>query len=120
MVAAFDGAACAPMSISRSWISAMRCASVECSASASRAARSLSAASTSSITKVGPPGASCATSPTRALCGTEIEPPSGAMSPRIRRSRVDLPVPLRPTRPTRWPAGIAAVARSKSSRPATR
>src|SRR5215831_655891 len=42
------------------------------------------------------------------------------MSPAMARNREDLPVPLRPTRPTRARSGICAVARSIRSRPATR
>ena len=45
---------------------------------------------------------------------------STAISPAMARNRVDLPVPLRPTSPTRAPAGICADARSIKSRPATR
>ena len=59
--AARPGAVCASMVSSRSWISAMRCASVACSASSIRRARSTSAASTVSNGLFGPAGASCAT-----------------------------------------------------------
>ena len=53
----------------------------------------------------GPPGASCATVPIWAWRGTRIEPDSVPSSPRIMRNSVDLPTPLRPTRPTLWPSG---------------
>ena len=66
------------MSASRVWTSAMRMGSVTVSASASRAVRSVSAASTASMSVVGPLGASCATMPMRAVAGMEMEPPSGA------------------------------------------
>ena len=81
MRAARAGAECASMSVSRSWMSAMRCGSVAVSASASRLARSVSADSTQSIRLSSPPGASCATWPMRALRGIEMAPSSGADSP---------------------------------------
>jgi hypothetical protein len=77
-----------------------------------RAARSASAASTKSISVSSPPGASCSMLPSRAPLGAKIEPASGESSPRMRRKRVVLPAPLRPTRPTRDPLGSAAVAPS--------
>ena len=47
-------------------------------------------------------------------------PPSGAISPAMARNSVVLPAPLRPTRPTRAPAGICAEAPSNRRRPAMR
>ena len=47
-------------------------------------------------------------------------PCSRAMSPAMARNSELLPVPLRPTRPTRAPEGICADERSIRSRPATR
>jgi len=35
---------------------------------------------------------------------SETSPPSGLISPRIRRNSVDLPQPFLPTRPMRWSA----------------
>ena len=43
-----------------------------------------------------------------------------ASSPMMSRSIVVLPVPLRPTRPTLWPVGIATVAPSRIGRPSIR
>ena len=79
-------------------------------------ARSTSASKTKSINDCGPPGASCSTLPRLAPLGTRIEPPSGEISPRIRRKSVDLPAPFRPTTPTRAPVGSATVALSMRSR----
>src|SRR5947209_15390840 len=53
----------------------------------------------------------------RASFGNEISPPSGCNSPRIRRNRVDLPTPLRPTSPTLAPTGSDTEAWSKNLRP---
>ena len=80
MMAARAGAEWASISASRIWISAMRCGSVAVSASASRAARSWSPAITVSSRLSGPPGASCATVPMRALRGTLTEPDSELQS----------------------------------------
>ena len=82
--------------------------------------RSPSAASTVSSRLSAPPGASCATAPIFQSRGQETSPPSGASSPRITFSSVDLPAPLRPTRPMRRPAGRLAVAPPMISRPAMR
>ena len=73
-----------------------------------------------SIRLSGPPGASCATQPMRVARGTLMAPSSGVSSPAIRRSSVVLPEPLRPTRPTLWPAGMPTVALSKMMRPSMR
>ncbi len=54
----------------------MRIGSVAVSASANRAVRSLSAASTASIRVVGPAGASCATMPIRMPLGSVTAPSS--------------------------------------------
>ena len=109
----------ASISASRVCTSAMRAGSVAVSASASKAARSTSASSTVSSREVDDDGTSCATPPMRAPLGTPISPPSRGISPRIRRKRVVLPVPLRPTIPTLCPAGIVADASTSRGRPAT-
>jgi hypothetical protein len=67
-----------------------------------------------------PPGASCATWPMLAERAMVIEPMSGVRSPAMIFSRVVLPAPLRPTRPTLWPVGMPAVAPSKMGRPSIR
>ena len=48
------------------------------------------------------------------------EPPSASPKPATSFSRVDLPVPLRPTRPTRVPVGIEAEALSRMTLPPSR
>ena len=63
--AARAGAACAPMSASRVWISAMRCGSLRGFGFGQQRARSASALSTMSIRLSGPSGASCASRPMR-------------------------------------------------------
>ena len=118
--AARAGAASAPIAASRSWISASRPGSPPSAAAASSAVRSLSAASTASSGVASPPGASCATTPIRTPACSRTLPASGCSSPAIRRSSVDLPDPLRPTSPKRWPAGTCSVAPSSSGRPAIR
>ena len=45
-----------------------------------------------------------------AAAGSETSPPSGLISPRIRRNRVDLPQPFLPTRPMRWLAKVCRLA----------
>ena len=120
MPAARAGAACAPMSASRVWISAMRCGSSAACASAISAVRSVSAASTMSTRLCGPSGASCASRPMLARAGIWMRPLSAPSSPAMTRNSVVLPTPLRPTRPTRAPAGTLAEASSINSRPATR
>jgi hypothetical protein len=77
-------------------------------------------ASTVSIRLCSPDGASWATVPMRAPRGTRMEPDSSSISPSSSLSSVVLPTPLRPTRPTLWPVGIAAVAPSSSSLPSMR
>src|SRR5215469_6652218 len=52
--------------------------------------------------------------------GSSIDPPSGCNAPRIKSSRVDLPAPLRPTRPTLLPSAICALAPSSKARPPMR
>src|SRR5690606_1247952 len=47
-------------------------------------------------------------------------PLSGPYSPVMSFSRVDFPVPFRPTKPVRWPGGMAAVTRSRRRRPSMR
>src|SRR3954471_2608890 len=63
-------------------------------------------------------GVSCATNPTRPRCAgleaggaprTSIVPEVGASSPTARLSRVLLPAPFGPTRPTTRPLGIESV-----------
>ena len=120
MLAARASAEWAPISVSRVWISAMRCGSLAVSASFIRLARSLSADSTISISESSVPGASCATWPMRALFGSETEPASDARSPVMMRNSVDLPVPLRPTSPAFVPLGSDTEALSRRRRPAMR
>ena len=67
-----------------------------------------------------PPGASCATVATLAPRDSASAPPSGSMVPDIKRSRVVLPLPLRPTRPMRRPRATRADASCKRSRPPMR
>src|SRR5437773_5623532 len=50
--------------------------------------------------------------------GFTIAPSSGAVSPETSRNSVDFPAPLRPTSPTRRPAGRRALALSRIARPA--
>ncbi len=109
----------ASISVRRVWISEIRAASVAVRDSASKAVLSVSASSTVSKSEVDDDGTSCATPPIFARAGKAISPPSSASSPLIRRKRVVLPVPLRPTRPTLWPVGIVAEAPTKSGRPST-
>ena len=73
------------------------------SASVSRARRSGSPCSTVSSREASPEGASWATVAMRARAARRMSPPSSGMSPAMARSRVDLPAPLRPTRPMRRP-----------------
>ena len=86
----------------------------------SRLSRSASALSTTSTRLSGPFGASCARLPMRQRGGIAIVPVSTGSSPRIALNSVDLPAPLRPTRPTRAPGGICAEPWSIRSRPAIR
>ncbi|MNJ78370.1 hypothetical protein D3C77_761080 [compost metagenome] len=53
----------------------------------------------------------------RAVLGREISSPLAASSPRISLNSVDLPMPLRPTRPTLDPGGRLTEASSRNSRP---
>src|SRR5882757_8094895 len=114
--AARAGAEAAPISSSRAWMSASRSPSWQASDSASSAVRSPSAASTASSTVISPPGGSCGTEPMRFRPLRLMLPPSASIWPWIRRNRVDLPAPLRPTRPTFQPSDMAADARSNSTR----
>ena len=119
MAAARAGAEWAPMSTRRVSISARRMASAVVSASAISALRSVSAASTTSISGSGPPGASWATAADAAgAAARDTVPPSGPTSPWMSRNRVVLPAPLRPTSPTRAPSGMAAVAPIENHSPA--
>ena len=67
-----------------------------------------------------PPGASWRTMPIFSADGIRTSPSSGCSSPAIRRSSVDLPVPLRPTSATRVAAGTCRFAPSSRGRPAMR
>ena len=120
MRAARASAECASISESRACSSAIRWGSVAPSASWSRAARSLSAARTVSISVRGPPGASCSTLPIRAPFGKEIDPWSGDISPAMARTSVVFPAPLRQTKPDFAPSGNERLALSMSVRPAIR
>ena len=77
--AARAGAEAAPISSSRAWISASRRPSWQVSASASRAVRSTSAASTASSTVMSPPGGSCGTEPMRVRPVMLMLPPSASI-----------------------------------------
>ena len=68
----------------------------------------------------GPSGASCRTVAMRAREDRRMSPPSSAISPAMARSSVDLPAPLRPTRPMRRPGSIVRSAPSSSVRPPRR
>ena len=119
--AARAGAVCASMS-AETLVDLARCGAGRraVSASASRPARSVSAASTQSMRLSSPPGASWAMWPMRLERGTVSEPASGARSPAMSFRSVVLPAPLRPTRPTLWPVGIPAVAPSRIGLPSMR
>ena len=90
------------------------------SASASRARRSGSPCSTVSSSEASPEGASCATVAMRARAARRMSPPSSGSSPAMARSRVDLPAPLRPTRPMRRPWSTVRSAPSRMVRPPRR
>ena len=90
------------------------------SASASRARRSGSPCRTMSVSARSPSGASWWTWPMRARLARRISPPSMARSPAMAFSRVDLPAPLRPTRPMRRPGSTARSAPSSRVRPPRR
>ena len=98
----------------------MRMGSVAVSDSASRALRSLSASRTVSIKLCGPLGTSWSTTPNFMFLRILISPSSGLTSPFIRRNKVDLPVPFRPTKPTLSPWFMASVACSNRGRPSMR
>ncbi len=87
------------------------------SSSAVSAARSTWPASTVSISGTGVAACSWSAEPMRATFGRMISPEPALSSPLIRRKRVVLPAPLRPTRPTFAPTGSAAEAESKKRRP---
>ena len=87
---------------------------------AKSAVRSRCAFSTTSSRLSGPFGASCASLPIRQRGGISTWPCSAAVSPVMTPNRVVLPVPLRPTRPTRAPVGMRAEAPFSSVRPAMR
>ena len=53
---------------------------------------------------------------TRTSWPRTTRPASGCASPARTRSRVDLPSPLRPTTPTRWPGSIPSVTESRIAR----
>ena len=77
---------------------------------------SWSAASTVSTGLLEPDGASWLVMPIRQRLDTLTVPFSGSRAPVIKRRSVVLPVPLRPTNPTRCPALTTALARSNSTR----
>jgi len=58
--------------------------------------------------------------PMRQLFGKEMPPVSGPYSPVMSFRSVDLPVPLRPTKPVLCPGGTAAVQWSRRRRPSIR
>ena len=64
-----------------------------------------------------PAGASCEMWPSRARPVTRTLPPSGSRSPAMSRKSVVFPAPFIPTRPTRCPLDICALAPEKSGRP---
>ena len=68
----------------------------------------------------GPSGASCRTVAMRAREDRRMSPPSIVISPAMARSRVDLPAPLRPTRPMRRPGSIVRSAPFSRVRPPMR
>ena len=90
------------------------------SASASRARRSGSPCRTVSSSEASPEGASWATVAMRARAARRISPPSSGISPAMARSRVDLPAPLRPTRPMRRPWSTVRSAPFRMARPPRR
>ncbi len=95
----------------------MRCGSVAVSASASSAARSLSALSTMSSTDMSLAGASCATAPIRALgCTIDAAVVRQHVMPWISWNSVVLPEPFLPTKPVFDPVGKTTLALSKSVR----
>ena len=118
MVAARASAVCASISASRMWMSEMRCGSVAVSASASSAARSVSAAITVSSTLSEVAG--------RFLRdGADAGPPvdldacrhRALIWPRISLNRVVLPLPFLPTKPALAPSGSTSEAPSNRGRP---
>ncbi len=107
----------------RSCARAMASVSPSCAAwwkAASCAPSSPSPAATTSNTL---PAASCGTAwvrrATRTPSWRRTSPSSGTMAPSSRRSRVDLPAPLRPTTHTRSPASRVKSMPSSSSGPPT-
>ena len=88
----------------------MRSALFSCSACLSSADRSASAASTNSRGESLPSGVACDTLPILTPCRNSTEPPSGSISPATSRSKVDLPVPFLPTKPTLWCPGTTTEA----------
>src|SRR5690606_24020777 len=70
-----------------------------------------------SSTLTGVAGCSWLTDPMRAVFGSETSSPLPASSPRMILNRVDLPMPLRPTRPTLAPGGRLTEASSRNWRP---
>ena len=119
MVAARAGAESAPMERKRSCTSPSRCGSA-ISNSANRERRSSSPCSTISSSDRSPDGASCFTCAMRAREARRISPPSGVSPPEIAFSSVDLPAPLRPTRPIRRPGSTVRSASSSRRRPPRR
>ncbi len=77
---------------------------------------SSSPSSTNSIAACGKGGVSCATDATRQSRGISQSPASLWISPRSSANRLDLPLPLAPTTPTRQPGWICSEASSISRR----
>ena len=102
MAAARAGAASAPMARSRSWISASRSGRRSPPRPAGLAVPYRPASTVSS--RLGGAGRRLLLDLREAGAGgSRMSPPSSARSPAMARSKVDLPAPLRPTRPMRRP-----------------
>ncbi len=118
-----DSAELAPMTFKRSCSSPILIPSLEASAfssSASSSVRSVSACSTQSNRDTLVSEISCLTVAIRCPLVVRMSPSSGAMSPKINRNSVVLPVPFRPVRPTFCPSEMWADALSNSKRPPNR
>src|SRR5256885_1163955 len=112
-------ASCAPASARSTWAWAMAMPSSLASAAASWALSSLRRVSPSSTNWVAVSevsGMFCATWPRRHCEGMENSPPSSARLPLSRANRLDLPAPLRPTRPTFSPGLMETEVLSSSTR----
>ncbi len=101
--------------------SAIRAASPPCSVSrfCSERASHTSASpceATSRIASSSRRKRSCRSTPTRAVFGSETEPPVAVSSPATMLRKVVLPEPLAPTRPYRWPGTSLRLTSSKRER----